>query len=230
MRATAMSMFLSRARATASSSARSTRGPGVLNGALDWPVATGATGGWPAGIAGAAGVCAIAGANAASTRTADSSTFFFTNASNTLELKIGLPTIAAAIARPLAAHLFRLGVDLGALFGRQHLIHAIEHQDAPFPDGGPRGLDLVDLRHNGGLVGRCVEHHLVQFVLELVETLERFRALLVILAPDRFGAARGIIADLQPRPILRVHPPWCGVPLVGLAVLLSAGRVRRRLP
>ena len=55
MRATAMSMFLSRARAAASSMERSTRGPVVRNGADACGPLTGAVGVCPAG-----GVCGCA--------------------------------------------------------------------------------------------------------------------------------------------------------------------------
>src|SRR5689334_19891058 len=110
MRATAMSMFCSFARATASSSARSTRGPGVL----------------PAGpAAGATEVCAAAGDSAARTRAADSTAFFFTNASNTLGLKTRLLPIAPVAAWPLTAFLLRHGVKLDTLLGRQEFVDAV---------------------------------------------------------------------------------------------------------
>src|SRR5262245_273799 len=183
MRATAMSMFLSRPRATASSSVRSTRGPGVRKGADDWAAGSGATGVWPAGIAGAAGVCAIAGDSPASTRAADSTTFFFTNASNTLGLETRLLTIAATVARPLTAPLLRHRVELDALLGRQELVDAVQHEDARFADVGPHGLDPVELLDDGGFIGRGVEHHPIQRLLELVELFPRLGALLVVLAP-----------------------------------------------
>src|SRR5690349_2326775 len=128
MRATPMSMFFSRARATASSIVRSTRGPGVRKGGVGWTAAACACGDC-AGTAGVAGVvCAAAGTIADNTSAAAVTTFFFTIASNlTFGMKpSSLPVIAAAVA--LLAHRFRLGGHLGALLGLQHLVDAIQQQ------------------------------------------------------------------------------------------------------
>src|SRR5262245_10043665 len=182
MRATPMSMFFSRARATASSIDRSTRGPDVRKGAVDC-AATAAVGVWPAGTCGAAGVCAIAGETAASTSAAAVTTFFVTIASNTLGMKPGLP-LAAPVARPLLAHLLGLLGHLDALLGRQQLVDAVEHQGACLAGGGARRLDLVDLRDDGCFVGRSILDHLIQLRLELLELGARFHSLRQPLLPD----------------------------------------------
>jgi hypothetical protein len=84
MRATLMSMFRSRARATASSIERSTRGPGVTNGGVGW---TGVMACGAAGVCGA-GVCAEAADTVSvSTAAAVMTTFFFTKPSSTMEMK-----------------------------------------------------------------------------------------------------------------------------------------------
>src|SRR5262245_45653129 len=230
MRATPMSMFFSRERATASSIERSTRGPSVLNcfdgvGACVACVCSNsarACAGFSSTPSGP--LCASAGlAGSAANRTAAAvtTTFFFTRSSNTSGMGTELTRTATAVTR-LREH----RLDLRALFRRQHFVHPVQHERAPLVQLGARALDLFDLRDDGCFVGGVL-NHLRQGVFQLIETapgIMKFRRGLLPDFVDRLGL---LIRYAQLRPKLRIDPPlrtWL-VPLVGLTVPL---RVRLR--
>src|SRR3954452_915633 len=228
MRATAISMFLSAPRCTASWIVRSTRGPGVVNG-MRCPAAGCGTGWtcrsacWTSSrtCAGSMSVslcfCAKTGvaATSATTRpaTAVPSTFFLTRPSTNKCISSMMsrwklrPAIrrrhrsAAGIFAPVVHRL-----QLDTLLGRQQAIHAIEHQDARLVGFRARTLDLVDVGHHGGFV-RGVANHLRHRLLELVEPFAKLLQSRKRGVPDLLDRGRLLIRDAELGAFGFINPP-----------------------
>src|SRR5688572_18602572 len=205
MRATPMSMFFSRARATASSIDRSTRVPGVMKGGVCW-------------IARAIGVglvvCAADGpalTTALNTAAAVTTTFFFTK-SSAVENEIrtnstgrGAAAAPAAIAAIVATLHHRF--DLGALIDGQHFVHAVDHQCPRGVAFGALGLHAIDLGRNRRFVPLIFRQQDRQCRFEFLELLAGFAELRQALLPHLIDQRRLLIGYAEFGAQLRVDPP-----------------------